>query len=110
MRDARIEAELFWENCACHLLHQMSFQMAMGVHTETNNDYYSRYVVKMPCDDFDPARDFAIKKKWSSISLRMLTSLFAAGVQNPLSSPELSIALRGEGRFFAQRNVTIDSD
>jgi len=110
LRDARIEAELFGEDCACHLLHQMSFQMAMGISAETNKDYYSRYVVKMPCDDFDPARDFAITKKWSSISLRMLSSVLAAGVQNPLSSSELSIALRGEGRFFAERNVTIDSD
>jgi hypothetical protein len=110
LRDARIEAELFGENCACHLLHQMSFQMEMGISAETNKDYYSRYVVKMPCDDFDPARDFAIKKKWSSVTLRMLSSVFAAGVQNPLSSTQLSIAIRGEGRFFAAEGVTIDDD
>lgn len=110
LRDARIEADLFGEDCACHLLHQMSFQMAMGISAETNKDYYSRYVVTMPCDDFDPARDFAIKKKWSSISLRMLSSAFSAGVQNPLSAPQISIALRGEGRFFAADGVTIDDD
>jgi len=110
LRDARMEFDLFGEDCACHLLHQMSFQMAMGISAETNKDYYSRYVVTMPCDDFDPARDFAIKKRWSSISLRMLKSVFSAGVQNPLSSPQISIALRGEGRFFAEDGVTIDND
>jgi len=102
-RDARIEAEMFGENCACDLLHSASFQRNLGMDFETNREVFQRFVVPVPCDNFDPALEFAVKKRWASVTLRTVQAVLGhQGLGFLEGQGSLNIALRGEGRMFEE--------
>lgn len=102
-RDARIEAEMFGEDCACGLLHSLSFQRRLGLDFETNREAFQRFVVPVPCDDFDPALEFAVKKRWASVTLRTVQAVLDHdGLGFLERSSSLQLALRGEGRMFEE--------
>jgi len=100
-RDARIESEMFGEDCSCELLHACSFQRTLGQSLETGNEHFQRFVVPVPCGDFDPALEFAVKKRWTAVALRVVQAQHAGSSESPMQEfSSLSFDLRGEGRLF----------
>jgi len=111
-RTARLEGEFFQESQAGLLLHTLSYQHSIGANAQTANakERFQRYVVTMPCPDFDPAMEFALKKKWTTVALQMVQSAVRGGPEEVLEVPVVELALRGEGRLFARRNQQAQED
>mmetsp|Transcript_79992 Transcript_79992/g.166333 ORF Transcript_79992/g.166333 Transcript_79992/m.166333 type:complete len:1400 (-) Transcript_79992:60-4259(-) len=97
-----LENRLFSTEKSGEMLHGLSFQKSIGESKTTSNskERFQRYVMTYPCKDFDPARDFALKKKWSLIALRMVreahrASQWRASGAQPLDMPSLQLELQG---------------
>lgn len=108
-RDRRIEHEMFGESEAGVLLHSLSYQHSIGNNGLTSNakERYQRYVVTMPCAGFNPAAEFAVRKKWVSVALRMLQEECptTTNANALLAETSISIAIRGEARLFLTPNA-----
>eukprot|EP00439_Symbiodinium_sp_Y106_P076076 s270_g15.t1 len=112
-RQQRMEDEIFQTADAALLLHSLSFQDSIGSsgHTSNSKERYQRYVVTMPCEDFDPALEYSTKELWSRVVLKMIQSAFRNGLADALSAPVPKLTLRGESRLFLRENSKIaDSD
>jgi len=110
-RDAHLDAEIFQEAEAGTLLHQLSFQHSIGVSGASSNskERYQRFVMTMPCADFDPVLEFTVRKRWASVVLRLVQSAYGSGVQGVLSSPVVEFFVRGEGRLFHREHTQADN-
>jgi len=64
----------------------------------------------MPCPAFDPAMEFALRKQWTSVALRMIQSAVRSGPRQVLDVPVVELALRGEGRLFHRQNEQASTD
>ncbi|CAE7895993.1 LSMT-L [Symbiodinium microadriaticum] len=109
-RQQRMEDEIFQTADAALLLHSLSFQDSIGSsgHTSNSKERYQRYVVTMPCEDFDPALEYSTKELWSRVVLKMIQSAFRNGLADALSTPVPKLTLRGESRLFLRENSKID--
>eukprot|EP00931_Biecheleriopsis_adriatica_P043097 TRINITY_DN24635_c0_g1_i1.p1 TRINITY_DN24635_c0_g1~~TRINITY_DN24635_c0_g1_i1.p1 ORF type:complete len:1166 (-),score=251.89 TRINITY_DN24635_c0_g1_i1:139-3345(-) len=106
-RDQRLEEEIFGTKDPGLLLHTLSFQESIGAsrHTSNSKERYERYVVTMPCPDFNPALEFSAKKTWSAIILKMVQSAVNNKVKDHLfEQPMPELFLRGESRLFLREN------
>jgi len=112
--DSELEESLFGEDTAGNILNAMSFQRSLGTNNETSNAKarLERYVVTYPCDSFDPAVHYAVKKKWSQIALRAIREsyrMFKKSTKGAFSSPTATLLMRGEAtRYKNTRMETVD--
>mmetsp|Transcript_66962 Transcript_66962/g.145517 ORF Transcript_66962/g.145517 Transcript_66962/m.145517 type:complete len:1199 (+) Transcript_66962:100-3696(+) len=111
---AELEAKLFGEDTTGNLLHSLSFQRALGKSNGTSNskDRFERYMVSYPCPNFDPALEFALKKKWSQVAVRMIRegyNMFNRSKAGVLNKPVATLMMRGEAlRYRNTRSRTVD--
>lgn len=113
-RDARLDEEIFEEGDGGLLLHQLSFQRSIGSNNRTSNakERYQRFVVSVPCPDFNPALEFSVGKQWTLAVLRMLTSARknSGTTLAVLGQSMVELVLRGEGRFQRRDNSQASDD
>jgi len=111
---AELEAKLFGEDTTGNLLHSLSFQRSLGETSGTSNskDRYERFIVSYPCPTFDPALEFALKKKWSQVAVRMIRegyNMFNRSQAGVLNKPIATLMMRGEAiRYRNTRSRTVD--
>mmetsp|Transcript_45545 Transcript_45545/g.103193 ORF Transcript_45545/g.103193 Transcript_45545/m.103193 type:complete len:1343 (-) Transcript_45545:175-4203(-) len=111
-RNLRMEAEFFGDGDPGELLHSMSYQRSIGASGATSNskERFQRYVMTYPCTGFEPAYEFALKKQWSAVALRVVreavqkSHVDGDGVPLVLKSTLLEATVRAEAALFLRQN------
>jgi len=104
-RKDRLQEDLFGELEGGTLLHRMSFQRSLSDNGLTSNakERFQRYVVAVPCPNFDPALIFSVRREWGTVARRIIAEADAfslnvqKGAREILSYPRFRALVRGEG-------------
>eukprot|EP00932_Pfiesteria_piscicida_P005496 SRR837773.15406.p2 GENE.SRR837773.15406~~SRR837773.15406.p2 ORF type:complete len:490 (-),score=213.41 SRR837773.15406:23-1306(-) len=111
---SELEERLFGQEENGELLHALSFQRSIGKSGTTSNskERFQRYVVSHPCPSFDPAKEFALKKKWSNVAVRLVKEAYTMHGHKDvrvLDKNELKLAVRGDYLHYTQqKDQTVD--
>jgi len=104
-RKDRLQEDLFGELEGGTLLHRMSYQRSLSNNGLTSNakERFQRYVVAVPCPNFNPALIFSVRREWGAVARRIVMEADAfsqnvqKGAREILSYPSFRALVRGEG-------------